>query len=95
MIHLLGPRITNEPPTEIHRNTPFEQPPLLERSSSSSSSSSDSIVEIQPPKLYKSFHHRSFSLYSFSRIIQPIARSQSEPPIETGNKKNISNFIFY
>lgn len=56
MLHLLGPRITSEPPTEFHRNTPFEQPALLlERSSSSSSSSSDSIVEIQPPKLYNSF----------------------------------------
>jgi hypothetical protein len=62
LLHLLGPRINNEPSTEDHRHTPFEQPPLLERSSSSSSS--DSIVEIQPPKFYNSYK-RFFSIFSF------------------------------
>jgi hypothetical protein len=84
LLHLLGPKITNEPPTEYHRNTPFEQPSLLERSSSSSSSSSDSIVEIQPPKLYN-FYKRFFFVYSFLyRIDQTITHSQSEPPIQNG-----------
>jgi hypothetical protein len=56
ILHLLGPKIIIEPPTEQHRNTPFEKPLTIERSRSpsSSSSSSESIVEIQPPKLVNS-----------------------------------------
>jgi hypothetical protein len=72
LLHLLGPRIINEPPTEEHRNTPFEHPPLLERSRSpsTSSSSSDSIVEIQPPKLVniqKRFIYIFFSFQSWTK----------------------------
>jgi len=84
LLHLLGPKIINEPPTEYHRNTPFEQPSLLERSSSSSSSSSDSIVEIQPPKLYN--FYKIFLYIFLYRIDQTIARFQSEPPIQNGKK---------
>lgn len=51
LLHLLGPRIANEPPAIYHPNTPFEQEPSRERSPSASSSSSESVVEIQPPKI--------------------------------------------
>jgi hypothetical protein len=82
LLDLLGPKIINEPPTEHHRNTPFEHPSFRERSlssASSSSSSSDSVVEIQPPKVYE----------------EPTIRSRSEPPIQNGNKQNlIQNFVF-
>ncbi len=71
VLHLLGPRSISEPPTEYHRNTPFEQPSLLERSSSSSSSSSDLVVEIQPPKLYNS-SKRLFSIFFFLELIKQL-----------------------
>ncbi len=96
LLHLLGPRITSELPTEYHRNSHFEQPSVHERSSSSlSSSSSESIVEIQPPKLYNS-HKRLFSRFFLFRIDRTITREHSEPPIQTGkNSKNIVDYIFW
>jgi len=95
LLYLLGPKMTSEPPTEYHRNTPFEQPSLLERSSSSSSSSSDSIVEIQPPKLYNFYKRFFFSIFFFIESIkQSHVFNQKHRFKMVKNKKNISNFIF-